>query len=150
MDTDFNITSNSPEQTIELGRRIGSQLRGGEVVAVCGPLSSGKTHLIKGIAAGAGAEDGKRVTSPTFVIVNEYTGRLDIYHIDAYRLNSVSEFEMIGFDDFCYPQSVVLIEWADKVESALQAIDYIRIELSHAGQTKRKIHITNAPAYITL
>jgi len=150
VDTDFNITSNSPEQTIELGRRIGSQLRGGEVVAVCGPLSSGKTHLIKGIAAGAGAEDGKRVTSPTFVIVNEYTGRLDIYHIDAYRLNSVSEFEMIGFDDFCYPQSVVLIEWADKVESALQAIDYIRIELSHAGQTKRKIHITNAPAYITL
>jgi len=149
VDTDFNITSNSPDQTIESGQRIGSQLKGGEVVAVCGPLSSGKTHLIKGIAAGAGAEDGKRVTSPTFVIVNEYTGRLDIYHIDAYRLNSIAEFEMIGFDDFCYPQSVVLIEWADKVESALQAIDYIRIELSHAGQTKRKIHIKNTPTYMT-
>jgi len=148
--TDFSIISNSPDQTIEFGQRIGSQLRGGEIVAVCGSLSSGKTHLIKGIAAGAGAKDYREVTSPTFVIVNEYTGRLDIYHIDAYRLNSIAEFEMIGFDDFCYPQSVVLIEWADKVESALQAIDYIRIELSHAGKSRRKIHITNAPKYMVL
>ncbi len=145
---DWDITSKSPGQTIELGRKIGRKLRGGEVVAVCGQLGSGKTHLIKGIAAGAGAKDSKQVNSPTFVIVNEYVGRLDIYHIDAYRLNSVSEFEMIGFDDFCYPQSVVLIEWADKIESALQAIDYIRIELEHAGQTQRDIHIENAPDYI--
>ncbi len=146
---DFNIISSSAEDTIELGRKIGSQLRGGEVIAVCGPLGSGKTHLIKGIAAGAGAKDRRNVNSPTFVIVNEYAGRLDIYHIDAYRLNSVSEFEMLGFDDFCYQQSVVLIEWADKIESALQAIDYIRIELEHAGETKRKIHIKNTPVYIT-
>jgi len=138
---DFNIISSSAEDTIELGRKIGSQLRGGEVIAVCGPLGSGKTHLVKGIAAGAGAKDRRNINSPTFVIVNEYAGRLDIYHIDAYRLNSVSEFEMLGFDDFCYPQSVVLIEWADKIESALQAIDYIRIELEHAGETKRKIHV---------
>ncbi|MFZ2149249.1 MAG: tRNA (adenosine(37)-N6)-threonylcarbamoyltransferase complex ATPase subunit type 1 TsaE [Sedimentisphaerales bacterium] len=140
---DFNIISSSPEDTIELGRKLGSQLKGGEIVAVCGPLGSGKTHLIKGIAAGAGAKDRRNINSPTFVIVNEYAGRLDIYHIDAYRLNSVSEFEMLGFDDFCYPRSVVLIEWADKIESALQAIDYIRVELEHAGETKRKIHVKN-------
>jgi tRNA threonylcarbamoyladenosine biosynthesis protein TsaE len=145
---DFNVTSNSPDETIELGRNLGSQLKGGEVVAVCGQLGSGKTHLIKGIAAGAGATDAKHVNSPTFVIVNEYKGRLDIYHIDAYRLDSVSEFEMLGFDDFCYPQSVVLIEWADKVESALKALDYIRIELEHAGKTKRTIHVKNTPQYI--
>jgi len=150
MGTNFNIISNSPEETIELGQRLGSQLKGGEVIAVCGPLGSGKTHLIKGIAAGAGAQDSRDVTSPTFVIVNEYSGRLDIYHIDAYRLDSTAEFEVLGFDDFCYPQSVVLIEWADKVESALRAVDCIRIELSHAGQTKRKIHIKNAPEYIVL
>jgi tRNA threonylcarbamoyladenosine biosynthesis protein TsaE len=143
---DFNTTSNSPDETIEFGQRLGSQLRGGEVIAVCGPLGSGKTHLIKGIAAGAGAKDRRNVNSPTFVIVNEYAGRLDIYHIDAYRLNSVSEFEMLGFDDFCYPQSVVLIEWADKIESALQAIDYIRIELEHAGETKRKIQVKRKSA----
>jgi tRNA threonylcarbamoyladenosine biosynthesis protein TsaE len=146
---DLNITTSSPEKTIRFGRKIGSQLKGGEVIAVFGPLGSGKTHLIKGIASGAGAEDYRHVNSPTFVIVNEYSGRLDIYHIDAYRLNSVSEFEMLGFDDYCYPQSVVLIEWADKVESAIQNINYIRIELEHAGRTKREIHLTNTPNYIS-
>jgi len=145
---DFDFNSNSPDETIELGRNLGSQLKGGEVVAICGPLGSGKTHLIKGIAAGAGAKNQKHVNSPTFVIVNEYVGRLDIYHIDAYRLNSVSEFEMLGFDDFCYPHSVVLIEWADKVESVLRTMDYIRIELEHAGETIRAIHVKNTPQYI--
>jgi tRNA threonylcarbamoyladenosine biosynthesis protein TsaE len=128
MGTNFSIISNSYEKTIELGKKIGVQLKGGEVIAVCGPLGSGKTHLIKGIAAGADAQDVRDVTSPTFVIINEYKGRLDIYHIDAYRLNSIAEFEMLGFDDFCYMNSVVLIEWADKIESALSAINYIRIE----------------------
>ena len=97
---------------------------------------------------GAGAEDSKQVNSPTFVIVNEYAGRLDIYHIDAYRLNSIAEFEMLGFDEYCRPQSVVLIEWADKIESALGAIDYIRIELQHGGETKREILIKSAPDYV--
>ena len=147
----FDVISNSPDETIELGRKIGSQLKGGEVIALVGALGSGKTHLIKGIAAGAGAEDSsRRVNSPTFVIVNEYAGRLDIYHIDAYRLNSIAEFEMLGFDDFCYPQSVVLIEWAEKIELALQAINYIRIELEHVGETQRCIHIENTPEYVAL
>ncbi|MGA1979304.1 MAG: tRNA (adenosine(37)-N6)-threonylcarbamoyltransferase complex ATPase subunit type 1 TsaE [Sedimentisphaerales bacterium] len=145
---DFDVVSNSPEETIELGRKVGSQLKGGEVVAVCGALGSGKTRLIKGIASGVGAAGGKKVTSPTFVIINEYKGRLDIYHIDAYRLESISEFEMLGFDDYCQPQSVVLIEWADKIESALENIDYIRAELFHAGESKRKIYIENSPDYI--
>jgi tRNA threonylcarbamoyladenosine biosynthesis protein TsaE len=145
---DFDIVSNSPEETIEFGRKVGSQLKGGEVVAICGALGSGKTHLIKGIASGAGAAESKKVTSPTFVIINEYRGQLDIYHIDAYRLGSISEFEMLGFDDYCQPGSVVLIEWADKIESALENIDYIRVELSHAGESKRKIHIENVPDYI--
>ena len=144
----MDVVSNSPEETIELGRKVGSQLKGGEIVAVCGALGSGKTHLIKGIASGVGAAKAEKVTSPTFVIINEYKGRLDIYHIDAYRLDSISEFEMIGFDDYCQPQSVILIEWADKIESALKDMDYIRAELFHAGESKRKIHIENAPDYI--
>ena len=148
MDIDF--VSNSPEETIELGRKVGSQMKGGEVVAICGALGSGKTHLIKGIASGAGAAESKKVTSPTFVIINEYKGRLDIYHIDAYRLGSILEFEMIGFDDYCQPGSVVLIEWADKIESALENIDYIRAELFHTEKSKRKIHIENVPDYIRL
>jgi len=145
---DFKVVSNSADETIELGRKIGSKLRGGEIIAVCGALGSGKTHLIKGIAAGAGAKDSKHVTSPTFVIVNEYTGRLDIYHIDAYRLDSTEEFEMIGFDDYCGGESVVLIEWADKIERALEGTDYIRIELFHRGQNQREVHVRNAPLYL--
>ncbi len=150
MGDNVNLITNSPEETIELGRKIGSKLKGGEIIAITGPLGSGKTHLIKGIATGAGAQDSRSINSPTFVIVNEYTGRLDIYHIDAYRLNSTAEFEMLGFDDFCYPQSVVLIEWADKIESALGDTDYIRIALEHSGQSSRTIHIKNTPFHINL
>lgn len=131
-----------------LGRTLGGRLRGGEVFAIVGPLGSGKTHLIKGIAEGAGAPDARKVNSPTFVLVNEYAGRLDLYHIDAYRLDSVAEFEMLGFDDLCYPESVVLIEWADRVEAAIAATGPIRVILSHGGPHTRTIRITDAPEYL--
>jgi tRNA threonylcarbamoyladenosine biosynthesis protein TsaE len=145
-----DVTTNSADATIKFGRKFGSQLKGGEVIALYGNLGSGKTHLIKGIVAGLGAEDAaNEVTSPTFVLVNEYSGRLEIYHLDAYRLDSIAQFEQIGFDDYCHPGSVVLIEWADKVEQALAGIDYIKIELSHLGPTARRIRITNAPDYIS-
>jgi len=113
-------------------------------------LGSGKTRLIKGIVAGAGAEDLRNVTSPTFVLVNQYEGRFDIYHIDAYRIGSIAEFEMLGFDDFCYPQSVVLIEWADKIDSAIRGVDVIRIELAHRGEHNRSIRVRNFPSYFNL
>jgi tRNA threonylcarbamoyladenosine biosynthesis protein TsaE len=146
---DLQITSNSPAETIKFGQKLGLQLKGGEVIALYGPLGAGKTHLIKGIVAGLGAEDAaNKVTSPTFVLVNEYSGRLEVYHIDAYRLDSIAQFEQIGFDDYCHPGSVVLIEWADKIEQALVGINYIKIELSHLGPTARSIRVINAPDYI--
>ncbi|MBN1974421.1 MAG: tRNA (adenosine(37)-N6)-threonylcarbamoyltransferase complex ATPase subunit type 1 TsaE [Sedimentisphaerales bacterium] len=150
MSEQLDIVTLSPEETIEFGRKLGSQLKGGEIIALIGQLGSGKTHLIKGIASGAGAENSGSVNSPTFVIVNEYTGRFDIFHIDAYRLNTIVEFEMLGFDDYCYPNSIVIIEWADKIISALGTIDYIRIELEHKGQTARNIHIRNFPKHFVL
>lgn len=147
----IEIISNSPGETVQLGRRIGEALKGGEVIGLIGPLGSGKTHLIKGIAAGAGATDANRVSSPTFVIVNEYlsTGAgLDVYHIDAYRIQSIAEFEMLGFDEFCRGDSVVVIEWADKVAAALQNIDLIQIELSHIDETHRRIVLRNASRHV--
>jgi tRNA threonylcarbamoyladenosine biosynthesis protein TsaE len=147
----LQITSNSAAETIQIGEKIGSALRGGEIFALIGPLGSGKTHLIKGIAAGLGATDSRVVNSPTFVLINEYKGpqiRLDVYHVDAYRLDSVAEFEMLGFDDMCLPDSVVLIEWADKVQSAMENIDTIRIELLHVDENRRRIHLKTTPAYI--
>jgi tRNA threonylcarbamoyladenosine biosynthesis protein TsaE len=146
---DFEFKSDSPQQTIEFGRKLGERLRGGEIIGLVGPLGSGKTHLIKGIAAGAGAEQAQRnVNSPTFVIVNEYQGRFSIYHIDAYRLSSTAEFEMLGFDDYCGPQTVVLIEWADKILPALDGTNLIKIELSHISSGERAINISNAPKYL--
>ena len=139
----WEVITDSPAETIALGERIGSQLKGGEVIALIGNLGTGKTHLIKGIAKGAGATDESNVNSPTFVLVNEYSseaGGLDVYHIDAYRIDSVAEFEGLGFDDFCYPTSVVLIEWADKILPVLKNIDHITIRLSHVAKNQRKIN----------
>lgn len=146
------IVTHSAAETIELGRRIGASLRGGEVFALAGNLGTGKTHLIKGIALGLEAEDADQVSSPTFVLVNEYFGRgglVHIYHIDAYRIETEAEFEALGFDEYCRPDSVVLVEWADKVPGVMDGVDCITVRLEHAGQDQRKIVIENAPAYLS-
>lgn len=145
---DFDFVSNSAHQTIDFGKKLGRQLKGGEVIGLIGLLGSGKTNFIKGIVSGTNAKDSRIVNSPTFVLINEYKGRLDIYHIDAYRLSSLNEFEMLGFDDYCYPGSLVIIEWADKLAPVLRSIDHICIELFHAGGNRRTIHIKNVPDYI--
>ncbi|OHB48852.1 MAG: tRNA (adenosine(37)-N6)-threonylcarbamoyltransferase complex ATPase subunit type 1 TsaE [Planctomycetes bacterium GWF2_41_51] len=142
MNRTTEIISESVETTFEVGRKIGSLLEGGKVVSFVGQLGSGKTTLIKGIAAGMGAKNPHLVNSPTFVIVNEYQGRLNIFHIDAYRINSIEEFAAIGFEDFIGPESVVLIEWADKVEKALEGYDRIYINMQHKDQNSRIIKIT--------
>lgn len=146
MDDEKSIVfvSGSPEATIGFGEKIGASLAGGEVVFLIGHLGSGKTHLIKGIAKGAGFSDSDAVKSPTFVLVNEYVSddmRLEVYHIDAYRIDDVNEFEMLGFDDICHSGSVVLIEWADKIASVLKDVERITINLSHVSENERCIEI---------
>ena len=138
---DMDILSESVERTIEFGRRIGRELKGGEVISLIGPLGSGKTHLVKGIVAGAGSENAHRVNSPTFVLINEYPGRLEIFHIDAYRIESIDEFERLGVCDLIGSGSVVIIEWADKVRAALKGIDCIEIKLAHKGANTRQIRV---------
>lgn len=150
--TCFEVVTQSAAETIALGKKIGENLCGGEVLCLIGDLGTGKTHLIKGIAEGVGVDTSDEVNSPTFVLVNEYGGdnaRLDVYHIDAYRLDSVAEFEMLGFDDICYGRSVVLIEWADKVLDALGGVDFIRVELSHISENQRKIQLKNITSLVS-
>ncbi len=145
MDESIEIVTESAAETVSLGKKLAGGLRGGQIVALIGNLGSGKTHLIKGIAQGLGAPDPTKVCSPTFVLVNEYEardGELTLYHIDAYRLNSVREFELLGFEDLCRPDAIVLIEWADKVMPALTGLEMVRIELAHAGENRRVIRIT--------
>lgn len=136
------LTSKSPQETIGVGEKIGAGIKVPAVIAVTGQLGTGKTHLIKGIAKGLGADSAVTVNSPTFVIINEYPGaETDIYHIDAYRIESVREFEMLAFDDICTPDSVVIIEWADKVAGALEGVDTVDINMSHVSETVRSIEI---------
>jgi tRNA threonylcarbamoyladenosine biosynthesis protein TsaE len=135
----MEIISNSVEETFAFGKRLGEHLTGGKILCLTGNLGSGKTTLIKGIAAGAGAQNPHIVNSPTFVMVNEYQGRFTIFHIDAYRINSIAEFEALGFSDFISPESVVIIEWADKVSDALKGLDCISIQMQHNGQNSRAI-----------
>ncbi len=137
--------THSAQETIALGKKIAAGLHGGQVVALIGDLGSGKTHLIKGIAQGLHAPDPTKVCSPTFVLVNEYdtANGLTLYHIDAYRLISPREMDTLGFDDFCRPDAIVLVEWADKVMPALAGLDVLTIELAHAGQDRRHIRIVN-------
>jgi len=153
MTNSIEITTNSAAETIELGVKIGRSLKGGEVFSLVGNLGTGKTHLIKGISLGLEAHDSDQVSSPTFVLVNEYFGReglIHIYHIDAYRMESVAEFEALGFDEYCRPDSVVLVEWADKVKAAVDAFEPIQIYLSHVSENQRQINIQNAPEYLLL
>ena len=139
-----SFLSQSSEQTRRAGAVIGERLRSGDVIALCGPLGAGKTELVKGIAAGLDVPADQRVSSPTFVLVREYAGRLTLFHIDAYRLSGASELSELGFDEFCeLPHAAVAIEWADRVPKALPA-GVIRIELGHAGENRRSMCISTA------
>ncbi len=133
------IETVSPEETVELGRRLGEQLERGDVLALVGPLGAGKTQLTRGLALGIGA--GERVTSPTFKLVNEYEGRIRLFHIDAYRLRDAEDLAALGCDElFDGRDSAAVVEWADRVAAALPA-EYLSIEFEITGPASRKLII---------
>lgn len=110
--------SASADETIALGRSIAATLRRGDVLALCGDLGAGKTHFVKGLAAGLDAQSG--VTSPTFTLIHEYRGgRLPLYHFDFYRLEDEDEALKIGLDEYLDGDGVSVIEWADKFPALL-------------------------------
>lgn len=126
--------------TESFGRRLGEQLFPGAVVALVGPLGAGKTHLTRHVAEGLGIPDGRVVTSPTFVLVQEYRGRLPVYHFDAYRLRGEREFADLGVYEYFEGDGVCLVEWADRVTGCLPA-DHLRITLAVTGETSRRVHV---------
>jgi tRNA threonylcarbamoyladenosine biosynthesis protein TsaE len=127
--------------TRKLGHRLGRSLFPGAVVGLVGQLGAGKTYLCRAIAEGLGVPDGHAVTSPTFVLVQEYEGgRLPVYHFDTYRL-SESEFAGLGAGEYFEGRGVSLVEWADRVAGELPA-DRLLVELSVAGPTARKARLT--------
>lgn len=113
--TKIKIISESAAQTEELASFIGKTLREGDVLALSGELGSGKTCFASGLARGLGVSDQYRITSPTFTLINEYPARCKLYHFDVYRLNSYSEFEDLGYEEYFCANGVVVIEWAEKI-----------------------------------
>ena len=135
----WQIVSSSELHTDRLGQAIGRTLRGGETIALYGPLGAGKTALVRGIARGMGAES-TAVTSPTFVMIHEYQGRLPLAHVDLYRLRSPRDLESTGLVDYFSGSTVTAVEWADKGTHVLPS-DRLDIELTHRAVRRRVIRL---------
>ena len=102
---------------VELGRKLGSTFKEGTVVSLRGSLGAGKTVFARGVARSLGIEEA--IVSPTFTLVQEYDGRLPLYHMDLYRIETVEDFEMIGGEDMLYSNGVCLIEWSEVIDELL-------------------------------
>ena len=136
----IEIISNSATQTFEIARLIGEKLRDGDLLALSGELGSGKTCFTKGLAHGLGVSDEYQITSPTFTLINEYPARCKLYHFDVYRLNSYSELEDLGYEEYLSGDGVVVIEWAEKIAKLIPR-DSIFINFEYVDENSRKMII---------
>ena len=135
----FTTVTQSPEETIKLGEKIGSLLKSGDVIAYSGGLGAGKTTITRGISIGLGLGD--EVISPTFSLVNEYTGNnARLYHFDMYRITSPDDLETTGFYDYLEDGGILAIEWSENIESELPE-NTIRINIDRIDDNTRKITI---------
>ncbi len=138
---DLVLTSDSPTSTHMIGCRLGRVFQPGDVVALVGALGSGKTVLVRGIAEGLEVRDLARVSSPTFIIINEHEGRLRLYHVDVYRLRTPGELDALGFDEICRSEGAVVVEWADQIAELLPP-DHLRITIELIDATSRRLLLT--------
>ncbi len=129
------ILTASEEETSAAGARLGESLRAGDVVLLYGELGSGKTAFVRGLAEGLGAA-GDQVSSPTFTIVQEYSGRLTLYHVDLYRLDE-REVDDLGLEELVLNSGVVAIEWAERWRG--RPDDVIEVRIEDGGDERRRI-----------
>lgn len=142
-DVSFTFFSAGEEDTERLGLALAESLPAGMTVALVGTLGAGKTRLVRAVARGLGI-DPREVVSPTFVLVQEYHGRLRVYHLDAYRLRDEDEFESLGTDEFFGDgESLAFVEWADRVARCLPS-DRLTISIEPTGEETRTITIAAA------
>ncbi|MDO5558889.1 MAG: tRNA (adenosine(37)-N6)-threonylcarbamoyltransferase complex ATPase subunit type 1 TsaE [Oscillospiraceae bacterium] len=134
----ITVTTRSPEETIEFAKKIGKLLHKGDVIAYTGGLGAGKTTFTRGIAIGAGLED--EVMSPTFALINEYTGPINIYHFDMYRINGTDDLETTGFFDYPMEESIFAIEWSENITDALPE-KVISIDIAYIDDNTRQITV---------
>lgn len=134
------FTTRSVRATLELGRKLAQRLAKGDCVALVGDLGAGKTQLVRGIALGMGLADPRLVSSPTFVLVQEYSGRVPLYHIDLYRMANVEqELLQLGLREMLH-NGVVLVEWADRAGDILPRPRW-QVTITHTGLRSRRFQI---------
>lgn len=133
----MKFISQSDEETQSFGQRLAKELKAGDVVLLVGDLGTGKTTFVKGVARGLRMK-ADEVSSPTFVLMNIYDGRLPLFHFDLYRLEPGDELNRLGFEEFLYGEGVALIEWADRM-GAWTPPEYLRLELKHDKDDRRRV-----------
>lgn len=136
----MEFITNSSEETINLGIKIGELLEPGDVIAMSGTLGAGKTTITKGIAQSLNINE--NITSPTFCLISEYDGKLPLYHMDVYRLEGSEDFINLGVEEMLYGNGVCIIEWSEKVKSELPKKS-IKLNIEPLENGKRKITIEN-------
>jgi len=132
------ITTQSTEETEEVGRLMGRAVTGPLVLTLAGDLGSGKTCFARGLARGLGVDEAYPVTSPTYTIVNEYPGRLPLFHLDLYRLGGGDELEEIGYRDMLQQGGVMVVEWPERSDDAELGTDLV-ITMREEGPDERVI-----------
>lgn len=133
------IKTRSSRETQMAARRFAKKVKPGSVILLQGDLGSGKTTFVKGLAEGFGVNHGEQVTSPTFVIMRRYKGKIPVYHFDLYRLESEAELEAIGFDEFINDMSAVsCVEWPEKAGRLIPQ-DALKVQLIITGSHERTI-----------
>jgi tRNA threonylcarbamoyladenosine biosynthesis protein TsaE len=136
----MNQTSHSVAETESIAAELAKTFIGGECVAIDGELGAGKTQFVRGLAVALGANP-RAVSSPTFILLNVYSGgRLMLFHLDAYRVGGAEDFESIGFTELLEQNGVVVVEWASRVEKILPA-KRINITIEVTGKSDRKLTI---------
>jgi len=137
----LTVISRSPEATFVIGKVIGGNLIEGDVVALVGELGAGKTCIAQGIARGLGIAHEYQITSPSFTLINEYEGKMTMYHLDLYRLQRSSELDDIGYEEYLFGKGVSVIEWADKAVNILPDSTLI-ISINYVTENERAIIIS--------
>jgi len=136
----FDITTHSADETRQLGLKIGRLIKQPVIIALVGDLGSGKTAFVQGLAIGLDVPVEYYITSPTFTLINEYPGRLPLFHADLYRLETVRDLEDIGLDELLYDRGVLAVEWADKLADNLSD-DYLVLQFEIIDDDCRNINL---------
>jgi tRNA threonylcarbamoyladenosine biosynthesis protein TsaE len=138
----YEFLSDSPDDTLSLGRKIGRKLEPGSIIALTGELGCGKTLLTRGMCIGLGVPE-RHVNSPTFVLVNEYKGRIPVFHLDMYQMNSPADAVELGITDYLARarDGVMIIEWAERIFSVLPQ-NILNVGFTVLGDQQRKLIFT--------